>query len=392
MKILCVMVPHFPWRCEVLRQPAIASQPAIVTSTSNSQKRVLDYSPGLEGLQRGMPVQQALARHGEAELLPADMPYYRSIFASLLDRLEEISPLVEGAEPGCAYIDVNGLQLIYSDDKSIINAVFSAISEGFAPQIGLAGNKFLAYLAARNCSPSGYRLLVDDVAAYLKDLPCDVLPVSLKRRERLHSFGLHTLGQVAALPPGPLLAQFGTEGKRIYDLARGRDSTPLYPRMMAETIDESLTLASVTVSLEAVMVALESLLLRVFARIGHSGLGIRSLTAWTRTWDSEQWERTVKFKEPAIDTKTVVTRLRRVLEDYPQPGPVEQVGLRIARLGYPRGRQGSLFTGGRARDTLAEDIRQLELRLGNPQVYRVQEVEPWSRIPERRYTLKRTVR
>jgi DNA polymerase-4/protein ImuB len=29
----------------------------------------------------------------------------------------------------------------------------------------------------------------------------------------------------------------------------------------------------------------------------------------------------------------------------------------------------------------------LEFRLGGPQLYRIKEVEPWSRIPERRYAL-----
>ena len=63
------------------------------------------------------------------------------------------------------------------------------------------------------------------------------------------------------------------------------------------------------------------------------------------------------------------------------------MGLHITALGYPRGRQKSLFSDIRAKEHLAEDIRQLELKLGNPQVYTVKEVEPWSRIPERRYAL-----
>jgi DNA polymerase-4/protein ImuB len=102
------------------------------------------------------------------------------------------------------------------------------------------------------------------------------------------------------------------------------------------------------------------------------------------------WERTVQFKEPAITMKCTFSRIRRVLEDYPQPGPVEQLGIRINRLGYPRGRQTSLLSELRARDYLLEDIRQLELRLGNPQVYKVKGIEPWSRIPERRYALAPT--
>ena len=137
---------------------------------------------------------------------------------------------------------------------------------------------------------------------------------------------------------------------------------------------------------------LEQLLGRVFARISCVGLGVRSLTIWTRTWNKEQWERTIRFKEPAMDIKAAVNRIKRVMEEYPQPGPVEQIGLNTSRLGFPGGRQNSLFREIRSRDHLLEDIHQLELRLGNPQVYRVKEVEPWSRIPERRYMLAPTNR
>jgi DNA polymerase-4/protein ImuB len=157
--------------------------------------------------------------------------------------------------------------------------------------------------------------------------------------------------------------------------------------MMEKAIEESTTLTSVTVSLEFILVALDKLLGRVFGRISKVGLGIRSLTVWTRTWNSEQWERTIRFKEPAMDIKSVINRIKRVMEEYPQPGPVEQAGLVVSRLGFPGGRQNSLFREIRSRDHLMEDIRQLELRMGNPQVYRVKEVEPWSRIPERRYVL-----
>jgi DNA polymerase-4/protein ImuB len=299
---------------------------------------------------------------------------------------------VEGAELGCVYIGVDGLQFIYPDDESLIDAVFRAVPDVFAPQVGMAGNKFLAYLTAYRCPPGGRQILTGDIESCLKELPCDVLPVSVRSKEKLRQFGLHTLGQVAALHPGPLLSQFGTEGKKIHNLARGYDDTPLYPRMMEEVIEESTTLSSVTVSLESILVSLQELLSRVFAQISRVGLGVRSLTIWTRTWNAEQWERTVRFKEPAMDIKTVINRIKWVMEEYPQPGPVEQIGLDISCLGYPSGRQNSLFREIRSSDHLMEDIHQLELRLGSVQVYQVKEMEPWSRIPERRYVLAPTSR
>ncbi len=392
MKILCVLLPHFPWRCEVRRNPALEGRPAIVTYTSGSRKLVLDWSPELEVLQRDMPLQQALARHGEVELLHADIPCYWYVFNEILDALEEKSPLVEGADLGCAYLGVDGLQLIYPDDAALLKAIREAIPETFTSQIGIAGNKFLAYLAARRSPPGGHRILTGDAGAFLRDIPCDVLPISMKSKSKLQDFGIHTIGQVTALSPGPVQSQFGPEGKRIWELAGGRDDTPLYPRLTEEMIEESTTLPSVTVSLEAILAAAESLLALIFARDSLKGRGIRSLTLWTRSWSSEHWERTVQFKEPTMDTKTTVSRIKRVLEDYPQPGPVEQVGTRVNRLGYPRGRQKSLFSEVRGRDHLMDDIKQLEFRLGNPQVFTVKEVEPWSRIPERRYALTPTGR
>jgi DNA polymerase-4 len=387
MKVLCVLLPHFPLKCEALRNPAIAGCPAIITVAAGSQKLVLDYSPELGGLQQDMPLQDALSRHKQIALLQADIPYYRSVFNKTLDALEGISPLVEGADMGCAYIGADGLQLIYPDDEALIEAVKKAAPGAFTIQTGLAGNKFLAYLAACYCLPGGCRVLNGDTADFLRDLSCDVLPVSARSKKKLRDFGIFTLGKAAELPPGPMQAQFGPEGRRIHDLANGQDDAPLRPRFMEEIIEESSVLSSVTVSLDAIIFAAESLLASVFTRIGRAELGIRSLTLWTRAWNAEHWERSINFKEPAMDIKVVIARIKRVLAEYPQPGPVEQVGIRVNRLGYPRGRQASLLTALRASDHLLEDIKQLELRLGNPQVYKVKEVEPWSRIPERRYAL-----
>ena len=286
MKVLCVLLAHFPLRCEILRHPDIKSCPVVITCGDGSQKLVLDYSPELEGLQQSAPVQQALARYGKARLVQANIPYYWSVFNRILDEMEGISPLVEGSELGIVYLGVDGLQLVYPDDASLTKAVRNVLPEAFIPKIGIAEGKFPAYLAALYSPPHGHKVLTDDAGICLRDIPCDVLPVSVKIKNRLRDFGIRTLGQLAALPGGPLQSQFGPEGGRTRDLARGHDDTPLYPRMMKQVIEESATLPSVTVSIEALLVALETLLSRVFAKISFKELGIRSLVLWTRSWDS----------------------------------------------------------------------------------------------------------
>ncbi len=387
MKIMSVLLPHFPLKCEALRNPSIEGFPAVVTCAAGSQNLVLDFSGNLKDLQPGMPLQQALSLHGEVKLVYADLPYYRSVFNKLLDGLALKSPLVEESDLGCAYLGLDGLQLLYPDDQALVTAVKAAIPSVFTVQLGIAGGKFPAYLAALYSPPGGYRSLTGDPGAFLKGLDCAVLPISFKSKARLRDFGIRTLGQIAALSAGPLLSQFGAEGKKIVELARGCDNTPFYPRCTEETIEESTTLSSMTVSLEAILLMVETLLSRAFARDCLKGRGISSLTLWTRRWNSGHWEQEIHFKEPAMDLKSVISRIKPVLENCPQPGPVEQVGLKLTGLGYRNSRQKSLFSEVRARDHLLEDIRQLENRLGSPQVFKIKEVEPWSRIPERRYAL-----
>jgi DNA polymerase-4 len=387
MKFLCILFPHFPLNCEIRQHPDLADKPAIVTYMVGSQKLVLDYSPELEGLQRNLPLQQALSRYGEARLVQADITRYWSIFNELLDSLENKSPLIEGFDLGQAYLNIEGLQLIYPDDISLMDSVKEAIPDSFNIKMGIAPGKFPAYMAALYSPPGGCRVLVEDIEGFLKDLPCDVLPISIRSKDKLRSFGICTLGEIVSLPVGPLQAQFGPEGRLINELARGHDDTPLYPRFMEEDIEESTLLPSATISLDAILINIEALLSRVFARDFLRGRGIRSLTLWTESWGSGHWSHVIQFKEPEMEIKNIVSRIKPFLENFPQPGPVERLGIKITGLGYRNGRQRSIFTEIRAREHLLNDIKQLEYRLGGHHVFRIKEVEPWSRIPERRYAL-----
>lgn len=387
MKILCLLLPHFPLRCEIQRRPALQSSQTLVTYSAGSQRLLLDYSPELKGLQTDMPLQQAISKYGEAGIVPADMPSYRRAFDKILDSLEQISPLVEGAHLGCAYLGLKGLEGLYPSLTALSGVVRAAVPEVYEARIGVAEGKFIACLAALYSEQGKCQILKGDVGAFLQDIPCDVLPVSQKSKKKLHDFGLHTLGQAAQLALGPLQAQFGYEGKRISDLAQGHDDTPLYPRQSEEMIEESMTLSSMTVSLDAILAAIESLLSRAYTREGLNGKGIRKLTFWAQVWCSGYWERSINFKEPAMNARAALSRIRDVLSNSPFPGAVEELGLKVTGLSREKRRQSNLFIEVRADDHLKEDIMQMELRLGGPQVFTVKEVEPWSRIPERRQAL-----
>ena len=386
MRLLCVLLPHFPLKCELARGRA-TTNPTVITTAVGSEKIVIDFFPEVPGLWCGMSPQQTLAVQGELEVVHADPRYYQMVFDSILDSLELKSPLAEGAELGVAYLGLAGLESIYATDDVLARAVRDAVPDLYDVRLGIGNNKFLSRMAAMSCPTGECRSLDGNPRDFLAKQPSDILPVSAKVKERLRDFGLFTLGHLQAMTASHLQAQFGPEGLLAWELSNGLDNTPLYPRMSEENIEESTALPSPTSSLDTLLMAWEAMITRALARLRVKNLGIRCISLWTKSWVGDYWKETVRFKEPAMALKPALNRVKCVIEDTSQMGPVEELGMSVTGTGRLVGRQKSLMAQVRAQEHLQEEVNQLEFRLGRPLLYQVKEVEPWSRIPERRYAL-----
>jgi len=145
-----------------------------------------------------MPLQQALSLHGAAELIHADIPYYVSVFNKILDALANAARWWKVADLGDILHRLAGLELLTARMMRWCAPNLCAASADFSkPRLGIGENK-IHVLSGRFFQhlPTVAKILTGDITAFLKDLNCDLLPVSLKRqRRKLHQFGLHTLGQ-----------------------------------------------------------------------------------------------------------------------------------------------------------------------------------------------------
>ncbi len=143
---------------------------------------------------------------------------------------------MEDAGLGQAYVDIGGLEGLYGGRAALAKALLDAAPSIFGAKLGIAKAKFPAYVAAMSAAPGRAVAISEDVQEFLARFPVDVLPVSWRTRAALKGFGLHHLGQVAAIPVGPLQAQFGKDGEVAWKLARGIDDRPLLPRITEEVI------------------------------------------------------------------------------------------------------------------------------------------------------------
>jgi DNA polymerase-4 len=351
---------------------------------------VLDSSPEARGVASGMTLQEALSQSKDATLLKADETYYQAVFDNMVHSLELRSPLVEKAELGCVYVGLDGLEAMYGGEVRLLASLLQAVPQDFNLRVGVASGKFPAYLAAVTSSGGQATQVPDDVARFLKDFSVNLLPLSWEDKTRLHQFGLHTLGQVATLSVGPIQAQFGPAGKKVWELAQGIDRSPLLPEPYQELVRESLTFPSPTLTLHAILTATDTLLIRAFARPEVRGRYVRSILMEGQIARHSSWVRQLAFKDAVGDKDRALFVIKNALELLTFDGPLENLTLTLMGLTGESGIQSSLLSDVRKQDQLREAVRQLEARLGfKPPIYQVRDMEPWSRIPERRQVLIR---
>ena len=388
MKVACVLIPHFPFKAELLRRPDLGRRHTLIINTEGSRRTVYDFSPGLSGIKVGMTLQQATSLVNSPHLIEADGTYYQDTFNNILDTLEQISPDIEEAELGCTYVGLDGLEQLYGGDIQLARALQTAAPETWAAHIELGHNKFVSYVASLSATSGRPVQVLDDGSSFLRPFSVDLLPVSYKIKSRLHEFALHTLGDVADLSLGSLQAQFGPEGRLIWELAKGIDHRPLLPRQAKEEITESLELPEPTVIMETILIGAEVLLERALMRPELKGRRARLLILSGQVYRGTSWVRRLSLKEPTADKSKMLSRIKADLDGLELAGPIDELALTLTELTGETGRQRSMFTDVRDRERLQEAIKQLNALLGEPApIFRVREVEPWSRIPERRHAL-----
>jgi len=239
MTLACVLLPRFQIQVELSARPALRGRPVIITTSEGGKRVVLDASVEAEQATAGMPLQEAIARCPDAVLIEPDHTRYHTAFEAVLDGLNRCSPVVEGERLGLAYVGLDGLEGLYGGEEPLIQALSEAIPPGLHTQVGVAGAKFPAYLAARSAAPGEAVKVGEDAPGFLVRFPVEVLPLPWEVIARLRGFGLHTLGQLAAMPVGPLQAQFGRRGRLAWELARGIDPRPLPARAPGRSLVSS---------------------------------------------------------------------------------------------------------------------------------------------------------
>jgi protein ImuB len=395
MPVACALIPRFPLIAAV-SDKGVLGRPAALAPEPGAAQLIGEVTEAAArfGLRAGMRMGEALSRCPELALIPPDPERAESAWEEALRRLEGIGAEVESDRAGEAFFEAGGLTSLWGGIEGVLKETREQV--GRSAGLGAGPGRFCAYVAARN----GAIVAEDAATEFLDPMPVSLLCGRLGGAQtaatkiaaestddlpnELERLGISTLGRLAGLPRDAVADRFGRLGLRALRLARGEDE-PLRPRPVRVAIAVELELPE-AVSGQQLDRSLELLIGRLLAHGERRGRTLRALRLSSRLAAGGGWRRQIALRRATADR----TRLADALLPHLAllPAPAATLRLEAVALGPETGDQLTLSSPEQERHRrLAEAVRQTRSAAGADAVLRVLEVDPESRVPERREVL-----
>lgn len=184
----------------------------------------------------------------------------------------------------------------------------------------------------------------------------------------LHKWGIHTVGQLAALDKEQLGARLGPEAIRIWERANGRSSRLLKLIWPPESFEESFEFEREIETAEPLLFMLHRFLEQLAVRLAAIYLIAKELTLRITFVNKQGYERVFKIPQPTNDVDLLFRMLQTHLENFRSEYPIVAVALSATPI-KPAGEQFGLFeTTLRNPHQLSETLARLTALLGSDRI------------------------
>ncbi|GAA2080754.1 hypothetical protein GCM10009801_39210 [Streptomyces albiaxialis] len=233
-----------------------------------------------------------------------DEETYRELLALLAD----FTPVVQALPPDAALADVRGALRYFRQDAAGLARLVrlrAAARYGTECTIGVGPNPLLARMAAHDGEPGGVReVRAEDTARFLDRKPVAALHgVGPATARTLCSYGLDSVGRLAAAPPATLQRILGAStARRLAERARGDDTSRVVPSAPARSASAEHRFGHDELDAEQRRRALLTLADELGFRMRTGRQVARGLSLTVRYADRTTTTRTRRLPEPTAHT------------------------------------------------------------------------------------------
>ncbi|MEZ4414768.1 MAG: DNA polymerase Y family protein [Gemmatimonadota bacterium] len=408
---LCLWMPTFELRLELARTPELDSTSVALLSPREGARREIwqvSERAAEAGVRPGMLVSKAVGLSPSLTLLEPDPAHYDAAMEEMMEALSAVSPVLEPAGRGRIYLGMDGLGRLYGAPEYQATRALRALLQVLprplvaALRVGWAPGRFGAWVAAVSADPGRPRIVrEEELVGFLARCPVSALPLEPLTLERLDRLAIGTLGELCALPESALVAQFGEDGANAHAWGTGRRIDPVRPWHRPRPIRTAIDFSTPIGQSDTLHGALDRLLERALGRPERRGRSVQGLRLAARLEGGGSWGVEAVLKEPTSERARLGFVLKNKMALSSPPRAVETLIVEFFEFGAPasqaelfarrettgRAAEGHGLAAGEVPQGLREAVRELKLKIGFSPLFRVVEVDPWSRLPERRHAL-----
>jgi DNA polymerase-4 len=303
------------------------------------------YAARRFGVRSAMPTSRALRLCPGLLVISHHHGNYGEMSEKVMQRLNDLSPLVEQISIDEAFVDISDLREV---PEAIARCLQKRVNDelGLPCSVGVATNKLVAKIAtevgkktARKDQPPNAVTVVlpGTEAAFLESLPATMLwGVGPKTAARLDEHGIKTIGDIARNPVADLVRWFGENGRDLARRARGMDDSPVTTEHEVKSISQETTFARDVRDDKELADTLRELSAEVGCRLrqaGTSGTTVRIKLRWP---DFTTLTRQVTLPQPTDQDEEIVHLALALLGKVRVKGKaVRLIGVGVSGLGPP---------------------------------------------------------
>ncbi len=314
---------------------------SIITAASMPAKKL--------GIKTAQPVSMALRSYPNLVIVRGDWTWYKQCSDGFMEICRSYSPVLQKFSIDECFIDMS-LRLYRKDPVEVAARLKDEIHEklGFTVNVGIGSNKLLAKMASDFEKPDKvHTLWEEEVPEKMWPLPVgELLWVGKKTRERLSSYGIYTIGDLARRPENALAKIVGKKyATQLHDNANGRDNEPVETEQQeAKSISAERTFAKDITETAALDRELFKVACIVAHRMRRHEFRGSVVSIFVKHSDFSVVQKQCTLPQPTDVTALILNGGRRMLSEiWDGHTPVRQVGLGVSKLTHESAVQMSLF-------------------------------------------------
>ena len=363
MKIFHVDMNSFFASCEQAENPDYLGKPLIVCGNPKERTGIVlaaSYEAKAFGVKTTMLNHEAKRLCPNAVFVPCRHKLYSQYSRKVMAILDDFTPIKEQASIDEAYLDMTGTERLFGDSRHAALLIQSRIHDelNLGCSVGISTNKLLAKMASDMKKPMGITELYEsDVPEKLWPLPVrELFGVGKKTAEKLNSFGIMTIGDLAKTDEKFLYDAFGEAmSKYLLDSSNGRGEEKLEPDGTAEnqSIGNENTYSHDLTNLEEIKHELLFISDSVGYRLRKEKKQARCVTVKIKYYDFKVVTRSRTLSTPFESTEEIYKTASELFAANWSKKPVRLLGITVS--GFEEAAQLSFFNDAAAEKYTAVD-------------------------------------